>query len=241
MDTSFVNVWVILIFLIILLACAYPYWRRQAILKRWSNSLSLNQHLLYFQTLFSDIDGFNLSRQSRVPYNAIEYTYGEIDFIPFIALLTLTKTNSNTVFYDLGSGIGKAIFAAAMVFHVKKACGIEILRPLHEAALQQQQRLGQFSQYAEIAHNIHWINADFLTTDITDATVVFINATAFFGERWILVCHYLKQLKPGAYIISTSKQLFDAQLLLIKKTPIQMSWGVVNAYIHQKIASNNLC
>lgn len=69
-----------------------------------------------FQNLYEDVDGYSISRKARVKMDAFAYTYGEIEFLSFIALLSLVKPNENSVFYDLGSGTGKAVIAAAMVY-----------------------------------------------------------------------------------------------------------------------------
>ena len=68
---------------------------------------------------------------ARQKQDAIEYVYGEIEFLPFIALLSLDKPDSKTVFYDLGSGIGKAVLACAMVYPVHKSVGVELLPELY--------------------------------------------------------------------------------------------------------------
>ena len=236
MMTSMVTVWALLIFLTLVLAKAYAYWRRRTTIKRWYKSLSINKHLVYFQHLFSDIDGFLLSRQSRALNNAIEYTYGEIDFISFTALLSMAKPDCNTVFYDLGSGTGKAVLACAMVFNVKKSCGIELFNLLHQTALKQQHRLQKLPDYVDKTNVLYFINADFLHVDLSDATLIFINATAFFGETWVAVNQHLKQMPTGTIIITTSKRLFADAFSVIKVTSVQMSWGIVYAYIQQRIA-----
>ena len=155
----------------------YSAWQRKLHIKRWYKALDLDKHLALFQQLFCGIDGFALSRQARKERDAIEYTYGEIDFISFIALLSLTKPGINTVFYDLGSGTGKAVIACTMVFNVQKSCGIELFDLLHNTALKQQQRLQQQTGYTIKSNALHFINADFFHADFSDATLIFINTS----------------------------------------------------------------
>ena len=163
----------------------------------------------------------------------MEYTYGEIDFISFIALLSLTNPDPRTVFYDLGSGTGKAVIACAMVFNVK-SYGIEIFPQLHHAAQKQQQRLQETADYSFNANNIHFINMDFLDADLHNSTLIFINATALFGETWAALNQRLKHVKKNTTIITTSKRLLSDDFVIRKITPVQMSWGIVNAYIQQR-------
>ena len=163
----------------------------------------------------------------------MEYTYGEIDFISFIALLSLTNPDARTVFYDLGSGTGKAVIASAMVFNIK-SYGIEIFHQLHHAAQKQLQHLQNIADYQLNADNIHFINMNFLDADLNNATLIFINATALFGETWAALNQRLKQVKKNATIITTSKKLSTDDFVIKKITLVQMSWGIVNAYIQQR-------
>ena len=230
-----VTIWIVIIALILIFILLIRSLRRKFIINRWYRNLDLDKHHTNHQKLFVDIDGFTLSRQARLTRDAMEYTYGEIDFISFIALLSLAHPNNNTVFYDLGSGTGKAVLACAMVFNVKKCCGIELFTPLHAAALKQQQRLQLLPYYQEKAKTIHWVNADFLNTDFSDATLIFLNSTAFFGDTWAAVSQRLTQTKLGTIIITTSKKLSSNTFIVKKIIPIQMSWGLVNAYIQQHV------
>lgn len=223
-------------FSLLLYAClAYPGVRQRIRVNHWYKTLNLCQHEAHYDELFKNIDGFALSREARIDHDAIEYTYGEIEFSSFIALLSLVNPDDNTVFYDLGSGIGKAIFACAMVFNVRKSCGIELLSPLSLSAVKQQQRLRQWPHYQQQSNALCIINADFLTVDFTDATLIFINASAFFGDMWDTIVNALKQVKTGTVIITTSKKLNANQFMLVKSTRVAMSWGPVIAYIHERI------
>lgn len=199
--------------------------------QNWRKGLRLAEHQRAFQNLFSGIDGFYLSKLAREKADAVEYVYGEIEFESFVALLSLTHPNQNTVFYDLGSGVGKAVLTCAMVFDVKKSCGIELFEPLHHAALEQKKRLQQLDSYAQKSNIISLVQDNFLNVDFADATLVFINSTAFFGDTWEALNHRLAQLNPETIIITTSKKLHLPQFIVLKTTTVQMSWGIVDAYV----------
>lgn len=212
-------------------------WNNHVSIERWMKHLDLKQHQRSYHQLFSCIDGFELSRQARTSHNAFEYTYGEIEFISFIALIGLTKPNEKTVFYDLGSGVGKAVFACSMVFNVRKSCGIELFDSLHRAALSQTHQLLQNPRYRHKSNQISFIHANFLGYDFYDATLVFINATGFFGETWTAINQQLENLNVGTWVITSSKKLSSNAFIIIRVTSVCMSWGVVKAYIHQRIDS----
>jgi predicted hydrocarbon binding protein len=201
-------------------------------IKRWQKSLNLMHHKPVFHELYKDVNGFILSRQARKKQDAFEFTYGEIEFLPFIALLSLVKIDSSTVFYDLGSGIGKAVIACAMVYPVRKTVGIELFPQLHLSACEQVEKLKAIHDYQMAAEKIELIEGNFLDADLKDATLIFINATALMGKTWEDLCSHLNNLPQIETIITTSKPLLDTEFWQVKHTKIQMSWGVVLAYIH---------
>lgn len=202
-------------------------------IKRWSQSLNLEHHAEVFKNLFSRTDGFLLSRQARQEGDAFDYTYGEIEFFSFIALIALTHPDENTQFYDLGSGIGKATIACAMVFDLKKSCGIELFTNLYEAALELKKDLEQIPGYEHSTKYIEFIHDDFLKVDLSEATLIFINSTAFIGELWEKISQKLAEVAVGATIITISKKLSSNAFVVKRTTLVNMSWGIATAYIQE--------
>ncbi|KTD64202.1 hypothetical protein [Legionella shakespearei] len=201
-------------------------------IKKWQKSLNLMHHEPVFQEIYKDVNGFILSRQAREKQDAFEFTYGEIEFLPFIALLSLVKIDSTTVFYDLGSGVGKAVLACAMVYPVRKSLGIELFHQLHLCACEQVEKLKTINEYQIAAEKIELIEGNILEADLKDATLIFINATALIGQTWEDLCSRLNNLPQIEAIITTSKPLLNTEFWQVEHTKIQMSWGVVLAYIH---------
>lgn len=208
-------------------------------INRWKRQLALDIHYNVYKKLFTNVNGFTLSRQMRRDGDAMEYVYGEIDFFSFIALLATTKVNQATIFYDLGSGIGTLAISCAMVFDLQKSCGIELFKGLHDVAIKQKNRLSQLTSYQKKMHRVHFIQADFLQTDFSDATLIFINATALFGESWQVLNQQLSQLAEETSVITTSKPLTSPCFVVTHQTKVQMSWGVVRAFIHLKVPELN--
>lgn len=210
--------------------------RKKQRIRQWQQALRIPEHQAIFDHLYSAVDGFKLSRLSREKQDAFDYVYGEIEFLPFLAFLSLVPLDKNTVFYDLGSGTGKAVLAAAMVYPLKRSVGIEIMPELHAAACGQKNKLATLPAYAEAAEKIDFFLGDFLEADLREANCVFINATAFIGETWSRLCEKLETLPRLTTVITTSKVLISTRFILVKSTKIMMSWGVVLCYIH---VSNN--
>lgn len=224
--------------LLFLVSTAFIFiWRKRhnMQIKRWKRTLALDKHHVVFCELYATVNGFTLSQRARRARDSMEFVYGEIDFESFIALMSLCKPDSSTIFYDLGSGTGKAVLACAMVFNVRKSCGIELFDNLYHCAELQRQRLKTFNEYQKKSETIVFEQGNFLDVVFDDATLVFINATTFFAEHWLQISRHLEQVRPGAVVVSTSKALASRQFTTKRITPVKMSWGVVNAFIQQRL------
>jgi len=57
--------------------------------------------------------------------------YGEVEYKSFYRVLRKINAPPGGVFYDLGSGTGKAVFAARLTQDFQRCVGIEILNGLH--------------------------------------------------------------------------------------------------------------
>lgn len=80
--------------------------------------------------------------------------------------------NKDTVFYDLGSGLGKMVLHIGMQCKVKKSVGIEYSKERHQGAIDLQE------QYAKEYNNISFLNKSYLNQNFSDATIVYIDDTA---------------------------------------------------------------
>ncbi|MFA6037722.1 MAG: hypothetical protein WC748_06370 [Legionellales bacterium] len=178
--------------------------------------------------LYYNVPGFNLAKQGRADQQlfSYEYIYGEINYKSFIKLLDQCEINKESIFYDLGSGVGKAVVCAALLYDFKKTCGIEQLELLHNSAISIQQ--------SELLKNktIHFIQADLLTSDWSEANIIFINASAFIADFWQNILEKLKQLKPGTQIIIISKLLPSDHFAMHYSDFLPMSCGIVRVGIY---------
>lgn len=175
-----------------------------------------------------------LSQQARKTQDAFDYVYGEINFLSFVALLSLAKPDNTTVFYDLGSGVGKAVLACAMVYSVRKSVGVELFPQLHSAACKQAEQLACIENYNKQAKCVEFILGDFLQVNLDDATMIFINSTALVNPTWSTLCLRLEHLPHLTTVITTSKPLSSTKFEVLIETQVEMSWGVVLAFIQVK-------
>lgn len=208
--------------------------RKKSQIKQWQKSLNLPEHAGVFQQLYQNTNGFLLSQQARKKHDALDYVYGEIEFLPFTALLSLAKPDHETVFYDLGSGTGKAVLACAMVYPVRQSVGVELLPELHHEACQKMKQLELIKNYDKTAKKIDFILGDFLEVDLNNATIIFINSTSIFNPTWEKLCSRLDNLTQVKTIITTSKALLSKDFTVVIRTQVQMSWGVVLVFLHAR-------
>ncbi|HLF66323.1 MAG TPA: hypothetical protein VI522_01770 [Gammaproteobacteria bacterium] len=188
------------------------------------------QVITHCQQRYEKISGFNLAKEARniQQLHGYEYIYGEVDLTSFAWLLRHCYIDADTVFYDLGSGVGKAVVCAAQLYDFKKVCGIEQLTLLYECAQQVAQQLPP-----ACAQKIVFHQADLLTVNFQDADIVFINATAFLGDFWQALLGKLQQLKPGTSIILVTKHLFPPEFEQIYTDYLPMSWGLARVGVYR--------
>jgi SAM-dependent methyltransferase len=223
------------LFGIILLLCIYlSYKRKQFHINQWKKSLNLAEHSQVFLSVYQKTNGFFLSQKARQKQDALDYVYGEIEFVSFSALLSLVGPDEHTIFYDLGCGIGKAVLACAMVYPIEKSVGIEVLPELYFAACKQINALKVIEAYRELSKKIEFIHGDFFEVNLDEATLIFINATALFNPTWQKLCARIDNLPYLKCVITTSKALCCVNFSVIKKTQVEMSWGVVRAFVHTR-------
>lgn len=99
--------------------------------------------------------------------------YGETGYDSFNTIIDNYKDyfNEDTVFYDLGSGLGKLVFHVGIMVNAKKSCGIEYSEKRYQHSINTLNK-HKFD-------NISFINDNFINVDISDATVIYLDNTLF--------------------------------------------------------------
>ncbi|KAF0684842.1 Aste57867_23187 [Aphanomyces stellatus] len=187
---------------------------------------------------FSQEYGKELSIQARhdeKEFDKTSFVYGEIAFFPFADILssiTSEISESNAVFYDLGSGVGKAVVAAALVHPFHKAIGIEQLKPLVDFSHARVDKLMERNDVA--GQTISYICGSFFDHSWSDGDVVFCHSTCFSPEMWQRISKEAEQLKQGAYFISVSHILASPLFEVLQTMTLPMSWGTCTVYIQRR-------
>ena len=108
------------------------------------------------------------------------------------AMLKLAKVTSTDVVYDLGSGDGRIVIAAAKTYGAR-GVGIDIDPERTREATANARASG-------VSDKVMFRTEDVLTADISPATVVMIYLSPSFNSR--LAPKLMKDLKPGTRIVS---------------------------------------
>ena len=109
----------------------------------------------------------------------------------------LLRVSKKDVVYELGSGDGEFILAAAKEFHAKKAIGIEIDHSRYLVSVVKKRLRG--------VGNAFFIRSDFKKVDISDATVVYFYLVPAVIKR--ILPKLKNELKPGTRIVSFRYQV----------------------------------
>jgi len=202
--------------------------------------MNFNIAKLIYNYLFAGRDGYLLSFQSQKveKISQKDLTYGEIDFDSFAQILNDAEIDENhLVFYDLGSGIGKAVIAASLLEDKFKGCfGIEILNNLYQAS---QEVLSKFNEEVRpllagrSGMKIDFFAGNFFDFDLRNGGVVFVQTTCMTESTIETLAKHLSALKPGSIVITATKEL-PKPFTVYKKKSYQMGWGSATIYFHRR-------
>lgn len=202
----------------------------------WRRLVKTDQFLT---ELFHGVNGTATSKKERARLGIDDdaFIYGEVEFLPFFGVLERVSPSPGEVFYDLGSGAGKAVFFAASFFPFAKVYGVECLPALYDLANHLMNKAkGLLEKYASEMAPTTFVMGDFLTMSIADADIVFINATCMSVVSWEKLMNTLLGLKVGSRIVVTSKKINHPCFALLHEDFVVMSWGVNSINSYQKIS-----
>jgi SAM-dependent methyltransferase len=114
-------------------------------------------------------------------------------------MLKLAAVKADDVVYDLGSGDGRIVIAAARDFGAR-GVGIEIDPSLVALSAESARRAG-------VGDRVTFRSDDFFETDLSDATVVTLYLSRSINQR--LRPKLLRELRPGARIVSHNFDMGD--------------------------------
>jgi SAM-dependent methyltransferase len=128
----------------------------------------------------------------------------DIHFVPtpsdvIDAMLRLAGVTADDVVYDLGSGDGRIVIAAAEKYGAR-GVGVEIDPQLVRAAERRARKRG-------VADKVTFVKGNLFTADISSATVVTLYLSGSINRR--LAPKLMRELKPGARVVSHRFDMYD--------------------------------
>jgi cyclopropane fatty-acyl-phospholipid synthase-like methyltransferase len=126
------------------------------------------------------------TRRVEIPYLPTDHPIVE-------AMLELAQVGPDDVVYDLGSGDGRIVIAAARDHGVRKGVGVEI-----DPALVREARAA--ARHAGVEDRVTFVERDLFEVDLHEATVVMLYVGPVANRK--LLPKLKAQLRPGSRIVS---------------------------------------
>jgi len=127
---------------------------------------------------------------ARAPGSVVPYVQTPHEVVS--AMLRLADVKADDVVYDLGSGDGRVVIAAARLYGAQ-GVGVEIE---HHLVVDSQAS----ARSAGVSNRVRFVEQDLFLTDVSPATVVTLYLGADLNER--LRPKLLAELRPGSRIVS---------------------------------------
>lgn len=140
------------------------------------------------------------ARRYAVPSRSL--VAGEVEFPALAAMLASAGVSGGDRFLDLGSGIGRAVLAFALIYPACSAAGVEIRVPLHEQAASVASRLAP-----DVRSRVHLHCGDLFDVAWHEANILFVNSTGFDDSVMSRVTGKLRDVAPGTRVITLSQPL----------------------------------
>lgn len=153
------------------------------------------------------------------------YTYGETPLTTLDQISQEIKISPKDVVYELGSGRGRNCFWLHN-FIGCRVIGVEYIPDFVERAEQIRKEWH--------LNGVEFRNEDMLTTDLSDATVIYLYGTCYDEPFIQKLIQRLKKLPSGTKIVTVSYPLTDYTseklFKVLKLFPAQFTWGTADVY-----------
>eukprot|EP00940_MAST-03C_sp_MAST-3C-sp2_P000933 g933.t1 len=188
--------------------------------------------------------GKSLSRKERIQHNlkSQSLAYGEVIPLNFYRKILCRVNDAKDEriggsFYDLGSGTGVAIFAAALSGYFDSCVGVEILNSLHKQALENLERYKAYvlpGRSKAESVDIAFIREDLTLADFQDAKVVFCLSTCFTDDILASIRKKARSCQVGTWFVTVTHPLRCDLYRLVDRVECKMSFGSATVFLQQK-------
>jgi predicted RNA methylase len=186
--------------------------------------------------VYKEICGFEIPKtdMAQIKQSKGSHVYGEIKHQALNKLLSYLKLNSNDVFYDLGSGVGKVVLQTGLFTKAQKVIGVELSKSRYEDALLALNRASFFDK--NISHKCNFINDDLMKVDLGQASVIYTCSTAFSETFMNQITKHLSFLSQKFKLVTLQELPSEKYFRHVDTIYLDMSWTRNTAvYIYQKI------
>lgn len=162
--------------------------------------------------------------------------YGEFDFSFFANLLdsvlryTELSSWENQVFTDLGSGTGRLVFGAALLYPFRLCRGIEYLPSIHRLAETKHKDSGSSPQ-------LEFVEGSFEHVQFGDSNVIFSFSTAMEANTMRMMANAIaQQCQTGTIVITTEYALPETNRIQLLESIDGDCWltgGTSTAFVHR--------
>lgn len=192
------------------------------------------------ELLYKDVDGQHLSHSERTGEleNERSFTYGEMLLESFVVLLNAVDPQPGEIFHDLGSGTGKPVLMAHLLYPFSRAIGVEFLPALHNQAQAIRERYDREIRptLAEPRGEIRFHQGDMLQEDLSHTDVIFMHSTCFGETLMNGLQEKLRGCKPGTRIVAPSGLFYVPWLERRQEIEYPTAWDTVGTcYIYYKV------
>lgn len=185
--------------------------------------------------LYKGVDGYtpDSPKDNRRFLGNRASVYGELTTLGVKRLIKHLNLTSTDVFYDLGAGVGKVVMQIGMSVPLKKCVGIEMV---HSRWLESNRILKTVKDEKLIqAAQMSFRNANFLESNIADATVIYACSTCFSTHLMQLMASKIKDVKRTARVVTLRE--FDRKhrgFQFLKTVKLDATWSPgIEAYVYQ--------
>lgn len=210
-----------------------------------SNAEAIFKTEIFLNKLFKRNHSKILSRIYRLlKYkNSREFIYGEIDLLAFHKIIEKAEPKNGEIFYDLGSGAGKAVFSAALYFDFQRCVGIELMDVLYKKSLVSLSKANAILKsraldgdlYEDKLSKIRFVKHNFLMYDFFDADIIYLAATCLSEETLRDLIDKISMTKVGTRVMIATKKIVHDAFELVYDSVELMGWGLCHLRIYRRV------
>ena len=200
------------------------------------------QGALIYHSLYEKVSGYKASRDAiKNNFNddfGNKFLYGDLPLTTWNAIVNKANPKKDAVFFDLGSGIGKAVILSHLIFDFRKSIGVELLSGLYDKSCEIMEQLEakikpDFARYLE-GREMIFINDNIFNINLSDADFIFLNyPLGDEGSFLFLEKKFLDELRPQTKIVTTIRNLKNPAFKLFDSTRYKFSWGQAETYFYE--------